>query len=128
MNAPAPQVSALPTPVRVVAMVLMAAGGLYAIIGMTGISSLDRTEALAAMGSLVLGVAAVATGWRVLQGDRWAHVAAVALLSIAVVTVVVSAIRASDRAILAQAFLPGVGIWLLVRAESRTHFHSRSPE
>lgn len=116
---------ALPTSARVVAIVLMVGGGIYAVLGLGGVSNDDRATALLSMGLLVLGAACLLVGWRLLNGERWAFVAAVVLMSLAVIGVVGSAVSSGDRAIVAQGFLPALAIWLLVRPATREHFLRR---
>ena len=118
----APEARRLPTSVRVVSLVLMVGGALYAVIGLAGVSQQSRSDALVSMGLLVLGAVALGIGWSLFKSRRWAYVAAIVVLAVAVVAGVVAAIAAGDRAVLAQVFVPGLGVWLLVRQDSREHF------
>lgn len=119
----APEVP-LPASVRVVSLVLMVGGALYAVIGLAGVSQESRSDALVSMGLLVLGAVALGIGWSLSKRRRWAYAAAVIVLAVAVVSVVIAAIAGSERAVLAQAFLPGLGVWLLLRRDSRAYFSS----
>lgn len=112
----------LPASVRVVSLVLMVGGALYAVIGLAGVSQESRSDALVSMALLVLGAVALGIGWSLFKSRRWAYVAAVVVLAVAVAGAVVAAIAGGDRAVLAQVFLPGLGVWLLLRRDSREHF------
>ena len=119
-NAGAPD--PVPTSVRAVGIVLGVAGALYLIIGVTGVSSSDRSGALLAVGLLLFGAVCLVLGWKLVQGSRWAYFAAAVVLVLAIVGGVISAIQAGDRAVLAQVFVPGLGLYLLSRRESRDRF------
>lgn len=112
----------VPTSVRAVGIVLGVAGAMYLIIGVTGVSTSDRSGALLAVGVVALGAVCLVLGWKLVQGARWAYFATAVVLVLAIVGGVISAIQAGDRAALAQVFVPGLGLYLLSRRESRDRF------
>ena len=111
----------LPASIRVVSLVLMVGGALYAVIGLAGVSQQSRSDALVSMGLLTLGAVCLGIGWSLFKSRRWAYVAAVVVLAVALLVGVVTAIAGGERAVLAQVFLPGLGVWLLLRRDSRAH-------
>jgi 4-hydroxybenzoate polyprenyltransferase len=112
----------LPGTARVVAIVLIAGGALYGIVATLGVSQGEQAAAALSIAILALGAICMLVGWRLLNGDRWAYIAAIVVLALAVLGGVVNAIGSGDRAVLAQVFLPGVGLWLLLRSEVREYF------
>src|SRR5690625_3680964 len=112
----------VPTSVRAVGIVLGVAGAMWLIVGVTRVSSSDRPGAVLAIGAMVLGAVCLVLGWKLVQGARWAYFATAVVLVLAIVGGVVSAIQAGDRAALAQVFVPGLGLYLLSRRESRDRF------
>lgn len=123
MSTPTPSREAgLPGSLRALSVVLMVGGGLYALVGLTGVSQDSRAGSLLAMGFLVLGTLSLAIGWSLFKGRRWAYVGAIVLFALIVVTGVLGAIRGDARAIVAQLFLPGLALWLLLRPTARAHF------
>lgn len=119
---PTPTPARVPTSVRAVGIVLAVAGAMYLILGLFAVSTTERSGALLAMGSIVLGAACLLLGWKLATGARWAYLGAAIVLGLAVVAGIVTAITSSDRSVLAQVFVPAVGLYLLARRESRDHF------
>ena len=114
--------SAAPIGVRGVGWVLVVAGVLYGVIGTVGVLDDARTEALIGMVMLGFGVACLLVGRGLLRDSRGAYIAAIVLLTAAAVLGVVRAVIENDRALVSQAFLPCVALWILLRAEPRAHF------
>ncbi len=114
--------STVPIGVRGVGWVLVIAGVLYGVIGTIGLFDEARTEALIGLVMLLFGVACLLVGRGLLRGSRRAYIAAVVLLGAAAVLVVARAAIENDRTLVSQAFLPCVGLWILLRAEPRAHF------
>jgi lysylphosphatidylglycerol synthetase-like protein (DUF2156 family) len=112
----------VPLTVRIVGWALVIGGALYGVFGTIGVFSEVRSEALQSMVVLAFGVACLFIGRKLLANRRGAYIAAIVLLALAVVMGAVRAIVEGDRAMLAQLFLPGVGLWLLLMQETRTHF------
>jgi lysylphosphatidylglycerol synthetase-like protein (DUF2156 family) len=116
-----------PLTIRIVGWALVIGGALYVLFGTIGVFSEVRSEALQSTVVVVFGVACFFIGRKLLQDRRGAYIAAVVLLALAVLAGAGRAIMEGDRAMLAQIFLPGVGLWLLLMQETRTHF-ARPPE
>lgn len=113
----------LPGRLRALSVVLMVGGGLYALVGLTGVSQDSRAGSLLAMSFLVLGALSLAIGWSLFKDRRWAYLGAIVLFTLIVATGVLGAIRGGDvPAVAAQLFLPGLALWLLLRPTARAHF------
>lgn len=116
------ETAAQPPGLRVVGWLLVVGGVLYATFGTIGLFSEVRSEALIATAILVFGVGCLLAGRGLLRDSRRAHRAAVVLLAVAAAAVVVRAFVEGDRVLLSQLLLPGLGLWLLLRQETRSHF------
>lgn len=120
--APDSATNAVPIGVRGVGWVLVIAGVLYGVIGTIGVFDEVRAEALVGIVMLTFGVACLLVGRGLLRGSRRAYIAAIVLLGAAAVLGVARAVIENDRALVSQAFLPCVALWILFRAEPRAHF------
>jgi hypothetical protein len=114
--------STAPLTIRIVGWALVVGGVLYGVFGTIGVFSDVRSEALEAMVILGFGVACLLIGRSLLRNSRRAWVAAVVLLGLALAGGAIRSIIEGDRTMLAQLFLPGVGLWLLLMKETRDYF------
>lgn len=121
-TAPDTAPAAVPIGVRGVGWVLVVAGALYGVIGTIGLLDEARTEALVGLVMLAFGVACLLVGRGLLRGSRRAYLAAIVLLGAAAALGVARAVIQGDRALVSQAFLPCVALWILLRAEPRAYF------
>lgn len=113
---------AAPLAIRIVGWALVVGGVLYGVFGTIGVFSDVRSDALESMVVLAFGVACLVIGRLLLRNSRRAWVAAVVLLGLAFVGGAVRSVIEGDRTMLAQLFLPGVGLWLLLMKETRDYF------
>lgn len=112
----------VPASVRAVGIVLAVAGAMFLIVGLLLVSTSDQRGAVTAMASMVLGAVCLLFGWKLVQGHRWAYFGTAIVLFLAIVGGVITAISSSERTVLAQLFVPAIGLYLLSRRESRDHF------
>jgi uncharacterized membrane protein YhhN len=119
---PAQASEPLPRATGYVALAMIVLGVLAVAAGTIGVSDPATGRALAAMAVMVTGAAFVLVGWRLRRHRRWAYVAAIVLLSALAVVWLVRAIADREAWFVGQVFGPVLGIWLLLRPESRRHF------
>lgn len=122
MTGNGPQPARPPAATRIVGVVLAVAGVMYVIVGFSLVSTDDQAGALVAMGGMVLGAVCLVFGWNLVQGRRWAYLGAATVLALAVIAGVIAAISSAERTVLAQLFVPAIGLYLLSRREARDYF------
>lgn len=112
----------LPRATGYVALAMIVLGALAVAAGTIGVSDPATDRALTAMAVMVTGAAFVLVGWRLRRHQRWAYVAAIVLLSALAVVWLVRALVDREAWFVGQIFGPALGIWALLRPESRKHF------
>jgi hypothetical protein len=112
----------LPRATGYVALAMIVLGALAVAAGTIGVSDPATDRALTAMAVTVTGAAFVLVGWRLRRHQRWAYVAAIVLLSALAVVWLVRALVDREAWFAGQIFGPALGIWALLRPESRKHF------
>ena len=117
-DAPGP----LPRASGYVALAMIALGGLAVAAGTIGVSDPSTGRALAAVAVMATGAAFVLVGWRIRRHERWAYVAAIVLLSALGGMWLFRALVDREAWFVGQIFGPAIGIWALLRPESREHF------
>ena len=121
-QAPADAPGPLPRVTGYVALAMIALGGLAVAAGTIGVSDPSTGRALAAMAVMATGAAFVLVGWRIRRHERWAYVAAIVLLSALGGVWLFRALVDREAWFVGQIFGPAIGIWALLRPESREHF------
>lgn len=119
---PAQAPGPLPRATGYVALAMIVLGALAVAAGTIGVSDPSTDRALAAMAVMVTGAAFVLVGWWLRRHRRWAHVAAIVLLSALAVMWLVRALADREAWFVGQVLGPVLGIWVLLRPESREHF------
>jgi hypothetical protein len=119
---PADVPSPLPRATGYVALAMIVLGGLAVAAGTIGVSDSSTGRALAAMAVMATGAAFVLVGWRLRRHERWAYVAAIVLLSALGGVWLFRALVDREAWFVGQIFGPAIGIWALLRPESREHF------
>lgn len=119
---PAQALRPLPRATGYVALAMIVLGILAVAAGTIGVSDPETGRALAAAAVMATGAAFVLVGWRLRRHQRWAYVAAIVLLSALAVVWLVRALVDREAWFVGQIFGPVLGIWLLLRPESRQHF------
>ncbi|MGH8822925.1 MAG: hypothetical protein ACRDVN_00395 [Jiangellaceae bacterium] len=112
----------LPRAVSYVALAMMVVGVIAVAAGTIGVSDPSTGRALASMGVMATGAVLLLVGWRLRKGDRWAYVAAVVVLTLILAGWVVRGIVTRESWFAGQLLGPAVGLWALLRPESRRHF------
>jgi hypothetical protein len=112
----------LPPATGYVALAMIFLGGLAVAAGTIGVSDSSTGRALAAMAVMATGAAFVLVGWRLRRHERWAYVAAIVLLSALGGVWLFRALVDREAWFVGQIFGPAIGIWALLRPESREHF------
>jgi len=112
----------LPRAVGYVALAMIVVGVLAVAVGTIGVSDASTGRALASVGVMAAGAAFVLVGWRLRRHERWAYVAAIVLLSALALLWIVRGVIDGEAWFAGQVFGPALGIWALVRPESRDHF------
>ena len=112
----------LPLATGYVALAMIVLGGLAVAAGTIGVSDSSTGRALAAMAVMATGAAFVLVGWRLRRHERWAYVAAIVLLSALGGVWLFRALVDREAWFVGQIFGPAIGIWALLRPESREHF------
>jgi lysylphosphatidylglycerol synthetase-like protein (DUF2156 family) len=112
----------LPLATGYVALAMIVLGGLAVAAGTIGVSDSSTGRALAAMAVMATGAAFVLVGWRLRRQERWAYVAAIVLLSALGGVWLFRALVDREAWFVGQIFGPAIGIWALLRPESREHF------
>jgi hypothetical protein len=112
----------LPRVTGYVALAMIVLGGLAVAAGTIGVSDPSTGRALAAMAVMATGAAFVLVGWRIRRHERWAYVAAIVLLSALGGMWLFRALVDREAWFVGQIFGPAIGIWALLRPESREHF------
>jgi len=112
----------LPRATGYVALAMIFLGGLAVAAGTIGVSDSSTGRALAAMAVMATGAAFVLVGWRLRRHERWAYVAAIVLLSALGGVWLFRALVDREAWFVGQIFGPAIGIWALLRPESREHF------
>jgi hypothetical protein len=112
----------LPRAVSYVSLAMMVVGVIAVAAGTIGVSDPSTGRALASMGVMATGAVLLLVGWRLRKGERWAYLVAVVVLGLILAGWVARAIVARESWFLGQLFGPALGIWALLRPESRKHF------
>ena len=121
-QAPADAPGPLPRATGYVALAMIALGGLAVAAGTIGVSDPSTGRALAAMAVMITGAAFVLVGWRLRRHERWAYVAAIVLLTGLGGIWPFRALVDREAWFVGQIFGPALGLWALLRPESRRHF------
>ncbi|MGH8837697.1 MAG: hypothetical protein ACRDVO_00305 [Jiangellaceae bacterium] len=121
-QAPADAPGPLPRVTGYVALAMIALGGLAVAAGTIGVSDPSTGRALAAMAVMITGAAFVLVGWRLRRRERWAYVAAIVLLTGLGGIWLFRALVDREAWFVGQIFGPALGLWALLRPESRRHF------
>jgi hypothetical protein len=117
-DAPGP----LPRATGYVALAMIALGGLAVAAGTIGVSDPSTGRAFAAMAVMVTGAGFVLVGWRLRRHERWAYVAAIVLLTGLGGIWLFRALVDREAWFVGQIFGPALGLWALLRPESRRYF------
>lgn len=112
----------LPRATGYVALAMIALGGLAVAAGTIGVSDPSTGRALAAAAVMVTGAAFVLVGWRLRRHERRAYVAAIVLLTGLGGVWLFRALVDREAWFVGQVFGPALGLWALLRPESRKHF------
>jgi hypothetical protein len=112
----------LPRAMGYVALAMIVLGGLAVAAGTIGVSDASTGRALAALAVMATGAAFVLVGWRLRRHERWAYVAANVLLAALGGVWLVRALIDREAWFVGQVFGPALGLWALLRPESRKHF------
>jgi hypothetical protein len=112
----------LPRAVGLVALVMIVVGVLALVVGTIGVSDRSAGQALSSMGVMLTGAVLLLVGWRLRQHDRRAYIAAIAVLAIIAVGWIVRGAVEGESWFVGQLLGPGLGLWALLRPESRQHF------
>jgi di/tricarboxylate transporter len=112
----------LPRATGYVALAMIVLGILAVAAGTIGVSDPSTGRALAAAAVMVTGAAFVLVGWRLRRHERRAYVAAIVLLTGLGGVWLFRALVDREAWFVGQIFGPVLGIWLLLRPESREHF------
>jgi hypothetical protein len=121
-HGPAEPPDPLPRLAGYVALAMIALGGLAVAAGTIGVSDPSTGRALAAMAVMITGAAFVLVGWRLRRHERWAYVAAIVLLTGLGGIWLFRALVDREAWFVGQIFGPALGLWALLRPESRRHF------
>ncbi|HEX6577238.1 MAG TPA: hypothetical protein VF082_02645 [Jiangellaceae bacterium] len=121
-HGPARGPGSLPRATGYVALAMVVLGVLAVAAGTIGVSDPSTDRALAAVAVMVTGAAFVLVGWWLRRHRRWAYVAAIVLLGALAVVWLVRALVDREAWFVGQVFGPVLGIWVLLRSESREHF------
>lgn len=121
-QAPADAPGPLPRVTGYVALAMIALGGLAVAAGTIGVSDPSTGRALAAMAVMITGAAFVLVGWRLRRRERWAYVAAIVLLTGLGGIWLFRALVDREAWFVGQIFGPALGLWALLRPESRRYF------
>lgn len=114
--------ASLPRAVNYVSLAMMVVGVIAIAGGTIGVSDPSTGRALASMGVMATGAILLLVGWRLRKGERWAYLVAVIVLGLILAGWVVRAIVARESWFLGQLFGPALGLWALLRADSRGRF------
>jgi hypothetical protein len=120
MSTPRPE--AVPRAVGYVALAMIVIGVLAIIAGTIGVTDPSAGRALAGMTVMATGAVLLLVGWRLRHHERWAYVAAVVVLALIAVGWVVRAVVEGEFWFVGQLLGPALGLWALLRPESREHF------
>ena len=112
----------LPLATGYVALAMIVLGGLAVAAGTIGVSDSSTGRALAAMAVMATGAAFVLVGWRLRRHERWAYVAAIVLLTGRGGIGLFRALVDREAWFVGQIFGPALGLWALLRPESRRYF------
>jgi hypothetical protein len=121
-QAPADAPGPLPRATGYVALAMIALGALAVAAGTIGVSDPSTGRALAAMAVMITGAAFVLVGWRLRRHERWAYVAAIVLLTGLGGIWLFRALVDREAWFVGQIFGPALGLWALLRPESRRYF------
>ncbi|MGH8774125.1 MAG: hypothetical protein ACRDWI_02800 [Jiangellaceae bacterium] len=112
----------VPRAVGYVALVMVVVGAVAIAAGTIGVSDESTGRALASMGVMATGAVLLVVGWQLRRGERWAYQAAVVVLALLLAGWVVRGIVARESWFAGQLIGPALGLWVLLRSESREHF------
>jgi hypothetical protein len=126
MSTPGPETprtpETVPRAVGYVALAMIVVGVLAIIAGTIGVTDRSTGRALAGMTVMATGAVLLLVGWRLRHHERWAYVAAVVVLVLIAAGWVVRAVVEGEFWFVGQLLGPALGLWALLRPESREHF------